>query len=175
MIKRLSFFTCVIFSAFLLAVSSLGNAAPIVNSDSRGPRSMTSTGTESDNKETTMFSGNRIVPGSYKEKNILQVKNPAARKKLSKTRQQRNESSLPDVIPKDPNGFFHPASLNRFKSSVASFKHWQHLNVLPDATTLARTKAEDVALELDYFIDKIATPHHPHTWQGGADLPHLQY
>ncbi|POW10022.1 hypothetical protein PSHT_08980 [Puccinia striiformis] len=140
MVLHSAFFTSIFLSGILyLTIFSVGNASPIVNSDALGERSTLAPRAATEAKESTLFTPrNQITPGS------------------------KLEDSLPDVIPKDPNGFFHPASLNRFKSSVASFKAWQHLNFLPDATALARTKAQDVASKVDNFIDKIAIERHPH-------------
>lgn len=74
---------------------------------------------------------------------------------------RRSHIASPEVIPKDPNGFFHPASLGQFKENVASFKAWKESNLTPDDDTLARSKAEDVAAKLDNFIEEISIKHAP--------------
>ncbi|KAA1111566.1 hypothetical protein PGT21_004639 [Puccinia graminis f. sp. tritici] len=168
MMLHSSLFTSIIISGiFYLTVFSVGHASPILNSDLRGARSTLSPRAGTEAKEPVLIRRNQSAPGSEKD-------SATGTKKLSKTKQQRNEAPLSDVIPKDPNGFFHPASLNRFKSSIASFKAWQHLNFLPDAATLARTKAQDVASEIDYFIDKISTEHRPDKREEKPSMSHLK-
>ncbi|KAI9617262.1 hypothetical protein H4Q26_013131 [Puccinia striiformis f. sp. tritici PST-130] len=165
MVLHSAFFTSIFLSGILyLTIFSVGNASPIVNSDALGERSTLAPRAATEAKESTLFTPrNQITPGSVNKYSSRGAVNSSMRRKnLLKINQQKLEDSLPDVIPKDPNGFFHPASLNRFKSSVASFKAWQHLNFLPDATALARTKAQDVASKVDNFIDKIAIERHPH-------------
>jgi len=167
-----SFLTGIILSAlFYLATSSVGVASPIVISDYRDTKSTLSARTEAATKDSsTLIPRNRIAHQNDEERTKFQVYSSTGSKKQSTTAQP-DESSLPEVIPKDPNGFFHPASLNRFKASVASFKAWQRLNVVPDATTLARNNAQDVASKLDYFIDKITTrPHLHHAWHAEPDV-----
>ncbi|KNZ57127.1 uncharacterized protein VP01_2234g3 [Puccinia sorghi] len=168
-----SFLTGLVLSAlFYFATSSVGVASPIVISDYRDTKSTLSARTGTATKDlSTFIPRNHIAHQNDEQINNSQVYSSTGSKKSSTTAQQ-DESSLPEVIPKDPNGFFHLASLNRFKSSVASFKAWQRLNVVPDATTLARNNAQDVASKLDYFIDKITTrPHLHHAWHAKSDVP----
>lgn len=169
------FFTSILLSGiFYIAVFSVGNASPIGNFDPPGVRSTLSPRTGTEAKGSFLFPRNQIAAGSTQDTNHSQANSFTGKTNILKTKQQKNEDSLPDVIPKDPNGFFHPAALSRFKSSIASFKAWQPLNFLPDAPTLARTKAQDVASKIDYFIDKISTFHHPERHQGKSVINHLK-
>lgn len=164
-----------LFVALSLIFATARNAYPIINFNYReSTLTLSQRGLETKEASRHFYRAQINYEGVTSEKSKTNINNFAMDpstvqlKKRSKRveKQQIKLKTAPEVIPKDPNSFFHPASLNNFKSSVASFKAWQHLHVVPDTHKLAQDKAQDVAAEIDTFIEKFSTASQTHSLEG---------
>lgn len=162
----------VLIAALSVAFALGSNGHPIINSDHREEK-LTSSRKGIETKEYSWRSARADINDATtggEETYIVNIDNFAIdsanirgnRKLEGKKIYSSSLVPVTQVIPKDPNSFFHPASLRHFKSSVASFEAWQHLHLFPDPHRLSRDKAQDVAAEIDHFIEKFSSATQSH-------------